>query len=763
MKTKHRLFLIVLASLLFSSIETSPAYTAASFPGGNSARAVSQAQPSFLNDITLLSPAAAVGCGPLAVDSGVGDAGKSINGYLNDQYLWYDSDCKLRSTALARNDTSKGGNAKQFTYVLPNGTTRTVDPNSNGAGGFGYVVAHLSNPSFASSYGADDSPLGSGNSAAYNKLFTGQNHAIHEYTLNYVRYGLTQQAITDGFEPWTWINDAFDPNRNYVTVYNMPVRIQWMFATGRDYPVWSITFDLSAAPDHAVDSDFRAPYGDMYIEGGDGSDLVGGVAWGDSYRFVTAGNPFTMDNNWDYSQVNPGAPYDSLWTSNVDAEMGLAGTHITALQNAGGYNNYQAPIWRGKTSANMGQICLDDEGAGPAYDHKLPCTSDWAYQLIQYSVSSANETTNNKRLAWGADWGSLGNSSFESSNGYDVSGYPKVSYSVYIVLDPHSENPTQNAALQAQTVSLTTLTASVGTVRTSGSAGVGRSDIQAYSPAGYSPIFGTWEVDASNNNVNLTFAVSNLAPTTLNTPIIVIHNYTGSTSSAQILLDGAAQTANSDYFISARPDASELWVTLNKNLSGTHTFQLVTASSTFADVPITHWASSYIERLYNAGITGGCSTSPLSYCPESTVTRAQMAVFLLKGMHGSGFTPPAVGASTGFADVPIGYWAAAWIKQLAAEGITGGCGAGIYCPDSTVTRAQMAVFLLKAKHGTAYTPPAATGVFTDVPVGYWADKWIEQLAAEAITGGCGAGIYCPDSAVTRAQMAVFLVKAFNLP
>ena len=58
---------------------------------------------------------------------------------------------------------------------------------------------------------------------------------------------------------------------------------------------------------------------------------------------------------------------------------------------------------------------------------------------------------------------------------------------------------------------------------------------------------------------------------------------------------------------------------------------------------------------------------------------------------------------------------------------------------------------------------AATGVFSDVPLGYWADKWIEQLAVEGVTFGCGVGIYCPDADVTRAQMAVFLVKAFNLP
>ncbi|GEM_PF-3850746 len=187
------------------------------------------------------------------------------------------------------------------------------------------------------------------------------------------------------------------------------------------------------------------------------------------------------------------------------------------------------------------------------------------------------------------------------------------------------------------------------------------------------------------------------------------------------------------------------------------------ATGSFIDVTTSYWASQYIERLYNAGITGGCATSPLKYCPENQVTRAQMAVFLLKGIHGSSYNPPPVGAGTGFADVPTSYWAAPWIKQLAAEGVTGGCGGGNFCPDNPVTRAQMAVFLLKSKHGVAYTPPAATGVFADVPVGYWADKWIEQLATEAITGGCGGSNYCPDNPVTRAQMAVFLVKTFNLP
>jgi len=182
----------------------------------------------------------------------------------------------------------------------------------------------------------------------------------------------------------------------------------------------------------------------------------------------------------------------------------------------------------------------------------------------------------------------------------------------------------------------------------------------------------------------------------------------------------------------------------------------------FTDVLPDHWAFPWIERLAEAEITAGCSLK--MYCPETQVTRAQIAVFLERGIHGSSYAPP---AATGlvFDDVPASHWASTWIERLAADGITAGCGGGNYCPEDSVTRAQMAVFLLRAEHGIAYRPPAvgASTGFGDVATNYWAAAWIKQLAAEGITGGCGTGIYCPESPVTRAQMAVFLVKTFNLP
>ena len=183
----------------------------------------------------------------------------------------------------------------------------------------------------------------------------------------------------------------------------------------------------------------------------------------------------------------------------------------------------------------------------------------------------------------------------------------------------------------------------------------------------------------------------------------------------------------------------------------------------FSDVGTNHWAYSWIEKLATNGVTGGCAAG--YYCPSNSVTRDQMAVFLLRAKYGSSYTPPPVGASTGFNDVPTNHWAAAWIKELAAEGITGGCGGGNFCPNTPVTRDQMAVFLLVSSHGTGYAPPpvgASTG-FNDVPTTHWAAAWIKQLAAEGITGGCGGGNFCPSTPVTRDQMAVFLVKAFSLP
>lgn len=66
------------------------------------------------------------------------------------------------------------------------------------------------------------------------------------------------------------------------------------------------------------------------------------------------------------------------------------------------------------------------------------------------------------------------------------------------------------------------------------------------------------------------------------------------------------------------------------------------ATNLFADVPDSHWAAAWINQLYAEGITGGCSTTPLQFCPEGNVTRSEMAVFLLKAIHGATIVPLAL-------------------------------------------------------------------------------------------------------------------------
>ena len=168
-----------------------------------------------------------------------------------------------------------------------------------------------------------------------------------------------------------------------------------------------------------------------------------------------------------------------------------------------------------------------------------------------------------------------------------------------------------------------------------------------------------------------------------------------------------------------------------------------------------------VRTVAESGITAGCA--PGYYCPLAPVTRAQMAVLLLKSRYGSAYTPPSATGGV-FVDVAPSAFAAAWIEQLAAENLTTGCGGGRYRPGASVTRAQMAVLLLKAKEGEAYAPPSATGtVFLDVPASAFAASWIEELSSREITAGCGAGRYCPGASVNRGQMATFLTRTFSLP
>ena len=119
----------------------------------------------------------------------------------------------------------------------------------------------------------------------------------------------------------------------------------------------------------------------------------------------------------------------------------------------------------------------------------------------------------------------------------------------------------------------------------------------------------------------------------------------------------------------------------------------------FADVPCSDPDSKYVNVVYQKGVTAGCNASPLQYCPDSTLTRAQMSVFLVKGYKADGFAPPPCQGT--FQDVTCtGPFAAfaPWIEQLHRDGVTAGCGTSPlrFCPANAVGEWEMLVWLARA-------------------------------------------------------------------
>jgi hypothetical protein len=178
----------------------------------------------------------------------------------------------------------------------------------------------------------------------------------------------------------------------------------------------------------------------------------------------------------------------------------------------------------------------------------------------------------------------------------------------------------------------------------------------------------------------------------------------------------------------------------------------------FSDVDSTGAFFPFIQGIYAAEVIPDCGVG--AFCPNDVITRKEMAKFLLTAKNGASYSPAACTTPL-FSDVPCSNPYAAWINEIAREGITSGCSTGIFCPDGNITRSQMAVFLMVARGFPAAACPPSS--FTDVPISSPFCGWINQVAAKGITAGCGGGLFCPESLVLRGQMSVFLETTFGIP
>jgi hypothetical protein len=183
-------------------------------------------------------------------------------------------------------------------------------------------------------------------------------------------------------------------------------------------------------------------------------------------------------------------------------------------------------------------------------------------------------------------------------------------------------------------------------------------------------------------------------------------------------------------------------------VSGERAFVYTPHDEPFCDVDPGRYYTEAVAWLAEQDITTGIS--PSAYGAHQTVSRAQMATFLWRLMG-----EPAGAPASPFVDIEAGRFYSDAVAWLAEADITTGLTPSTFGPDGTVTRAQMAVFLWRLMGEP--TAPSSTG-FVDVAPGRWYSDGVAWLADQEVTTGVAPGVFDPDGAVTRAQMAAFLCR-----
>ena len=185
-------------------------------------------------------------------------------------------------------------------------------------------------------------------------------------------------------------------------------------------------------------------------------------------------------------------------------------------------------------------------------------------------------------------------------------------------------------------------------------------------------------------------------------------------------------------------------------------------SDPFSDVPDDAYYTEPVIELNRLGVFDGTALSefmcPGGFCPSEPIDRKTVAVWVVRVLDGQ---DPPRGLSSQFDDVDCclpAFWPP-FIERMAELGVTRGCGDGSgFCPNRNMTRAEMAVFLSRAFN----LPDGPAPEFSDVPDDAWYAADVARLKASGITVGCGDGTqFCPSRITTRAEMATFLWRTLG--
>ncbi|MDY7015164.1 MAG: S-layer homology domain-containing protein [Cyanobacteriota bacterium] len=147
--------------------------------------------------------------------------------------------------------------------------------------------------------------------------------------------------------------------------------------------------------------------------------------------------------------------------------------------------------------------------------------------------------------------------------------------------------------------------------------------------------------------------------------------------------------------------------------------------------------------------------------------KATTALFLTASMNAGVVAPlvapilapaPAVAQSSGFRDVPNGYWAEDFIDELVDRGVIAGFPDGTFRPDAPVTRAQYSAMLRKAFNKAKLRNAVR---FLDVPSSYWAVSAIDEAYEMGFLSGYPGGTFRPELNIPREQVLVSLANGLG--
>jgi hypothetical protein len=152
-----------------------------------------------------------------------------------------------------------------------------------------------------------------------------------------------------------------------------------------------------------------------------------------------------------------------------------------------------------------------------------------------------------------------------------------------------------------------------------------------------------------------------------------------------------------------------------------------------------------------------------TFCGGEVLKRRELAVALVRARDGQGANPP---AATGvFQDVETSDLDARFMEQLFTDGVTAGCATGParFCPEAAVTRRQLAVWLVGAIYGSDQTS-GSSALFNDLELDDLIAPFAEKLFTDGVIDGCATDPlqFCPDQVVTKFQAAAMLARGFRL-